>query len=59
MIYPDGTLSCSAGETGGTDDYVAMPFGPNELVAPLRAIPGVDPAVAAQTLRCGNVTMDL
>lgn len=48
------------GLDSGADDYVAKPFGLRELVARLRAVMRrAQPDTAAETLRFGEVTMDL
>src|SRR5579872_6808644 len=48
------------GLDSGADDYVVKPFSPGELIARLRAvIRRVRPSAAAETLRFGDIAMDL
>src|SRR5215469_10426685 len=48
------------GLDSGADDYVVKPFSPGELIARLRAvIRRVRPAASAETLRFGDIAMDL
>jgi len=48
------------GLDSGADDYVVKPFSPGELIARLRAvIRRVRPTAAADTLRFGDIAMDL
>ena len=48
------------GLDSGADDYVVKPFSPNELIARLKAvIRRARPAVSAEVLRFGNLSLDL
>jgi two-component system phosphate regulon response regulator PhoB len=48
------------GLDSGADDYVVKPFSPSELVARVRAVMRrAQPAATAETLRFGDVAMDL
>ncbi len=48
------------GLDSGADDYVVKPFSPGELIARLRAvIRRVHPSASAETLRFGDIAMDL